>query len=187
MRKFLVRIFVLSFLILVLSACSESNNIVGRYVADWDEKIYYEMKDDGTYITNNLMDGLEDSGKGKYDVDANSYITTFINSDEKWSMGIGYLYKDTICSIFVGEIPNGTNKVELVSADAVDVENTWKIFFDDDKYRYVFVSNNQEFIISTGTFRIDGKNIICNPTEGQNVHLFIDSEKLYSVEYRKAE
>ena len=184
MKKRIFNIVLMSFCVYTLSACSNANNIVGKYEADWDKTIYYEFREDGTYSTNYIQ-GSEDSGEGTYTVDENNYVVTYINGTDNHRGNVGYIYGEHICTMFIGEMPNGNNEVVLTDSLSIDSAYRFEIRFNKNNYKYVFVSDNEEFVISEGTFCIEKKSIICDVMSGQEVKLFLEDDVLYSVEYNK--
>lgn len=108
-----------------------------------------------------------------------------INGTDDHTASIGYIYGDYICTMFVGEMPNGNNEVVLTDSLSVGSAYRWEIRFNKNNYKYVFVSEKEEYVISEGTFCIEKKSIICDVTSGQEVKLFIEDDVVYSVEYNK--
>ena len=177
-------ILVIGILLLSLTSCSiNKTTIDGKYINTLNESIYYEFSNDNSYSTNNACDMPIDSSSGSYTITDNELIL-YANNNEDYSMNLGFVYKDYICSSWGGVLPM-TDKNTSVSMTLVDNLILSIEFKEDNTYVYTVTSNGEVVHTENGTYSINNNEVVCT-NEDKKVTTFVEvDDNIYCIEYVK--
>ena len=177
-------ILFIGILLLRLTSCSTNKTTIdGKYINVLDESIYYEFSNDNSYSTNNVWDIPIDSSSGSYTITDNVLIL-YANDNEDYSMNLGFVYKDYICSSWNGVLPM-TDKNTSVSITLVDNLTLSIEFKEDNTYVYTVTSNGEIVHTENGTYSINSNEVVCT-NEDKQITTFIEvDDNIYCIEYVK--
>lgn len=172
-------------LLLSLTACSANENTIeGKYINTLDNSIYYTFSDDGTYLTNDVWDMPIDSSEGSYTITGNGLIL-YANSDEDYSMNLGIIYKDYICSVWEGTLPENYSDKTL-SKQLIDGFILTFTFNEDKNYEFTVISDKNETVFTeNGIYSINNDKVVCENNSGETSEFINGDDKIYCIEYVK--
>lgn len=180
--KIIISVF--CFILLGLTACtSNPKAIEGKYVSTFDKSVYYIFSKDNTYTTNDAWDISIDSSSGSYAITDNTLIL-YANDNEDYSMNLGFVYENYICSSWEGVLPIA-DKSTSVSMTLVDNLILFIEFKEDNTYKYTVTSNEEVVHTENGTYSINNKEVVCT-NEDKQITTFIEvDDSIYCIEYVK--
>ena len=177
-------ILFIGILLLSLTSCSTNKTTIdGKYINILDESIYYEFSNDNSYLTNNVWNIPIDSTSGSYTITDNELIL-YANNNEDYSMNLGFVYKDYICSSWKGVLPmidkNTSVSMTLVDSLMLSIE-----FKEDNTYVYTVISNGEIKHTENGIYSINSNEVICT-NEDKQITTFVEvDDNIYCIEYVK--
>ena len=177
-------ILFIGILLLSLTSCSTNKTIIdGKYINVLDKSIYYDFSNDNSYSTNNAWDIPIDSLSGSYTIIDNELIL-YANGSKEYSMNLGFVYKDYICSSWDGVLPM-TDKNTSVSMTLVDSLILSIEFKEDNTYVYTATSNKEVVHTENGTYSVNSNEVVCT-NEDKEVTTFVEvGDNIYCIEYVK--
>lgn len=164
-------IFIILILIMsVLSACSsDGKKINAKYVSIYDNSHYLEFKKDGSLINSDwkvISDGEE---KVKdcfiYKIDEKGIITAvdtteYEGHDSFDEYEIGIMYKNYICIIWEGKLPQNYTYATVSNELGEDLTLTYN-FYDDKTYEFMASGRGETSYLENGTYSINGNEVVC--------------------------
>lgn len=177
-------ILFIGILLLSLTSCSTNKTTIdGKYINVLDESIYYDFSNDNSYSTNNAWDIPIESSSGSYTIIDNELIL-YANDNEEYSMNLGFVYKDYICSSWDGVLPmvdkNTSVSMTLVDSLILSIE-----FKEDNTYEYTVTSNGEVVCTENGAYSINSNEVVCT-NEDKQITTFIEvDDSIYCIEYVK--
>lgn len=167
---------------LSLTACSSKQNVIkGKYIADFDDSIYYIFYEDNTYETNYDWDLSVDSSKGLYTISEGNI--TLYNENGDYTYEIGCVYKDYIGSWWRGILPEAYDDV-TITTELGDLILEYNIK-EDKTYEYIVTSDGQVVHTENGMYLINNDKVICT-SESDETHTFINADnRTYCIDYVK--
>lgn len=178
-------ILFIGILLLSLTSCSTNKTTIdGKYINVLDESIYYNFSSDNSYSTNNAWDIPIDSSSGSYTITDNELIL-YANDNENYSMNLGFVYKDYICSSWDGVLPMA-DKNTSVSTNLADNLILSIEFKEDNTYEYTVTSDGEVVHTENGTYSINNNEVVCtNKHKQTTTFINIEDNNIYCIEYVK--
>lgn len=177
-------ILFIGILLLSLTSCSTNKTTIdGKYINVLDESIYYNFSSDNSYSTNNAWDMPIDSSSGSYTITDNELIL-YANDNEDYSMNLGFVYKDYICSSWDGVLPmtdkNAFASTTLINNLILSIE-----FKEDNTYEYTVTSDGEVVHTENGIYSIDNNKVVCTNEDKQTTTFINVEDNIYCIEYTK--
>lgn len=184
MKKNIIIIMFAFIILFSLTSCSTNKKTInGRYTSTIDNTIYCEFSNDGSYITNNNWDMSADSSSGSYNITDNKLVV-YASGNENYSMYIGTIYNDYICSVWEGDLPEEYDNTTITNKLADDFILSF-VFNKDKSYEYTVTSNNNIVFSESGKYSISDNNVICTSNSNTTSTFFKDNNIVYCIEYIK--
>ena len=182
MKRNTTVILFIGILLLNLTSCSINKaTIDGKYINTLDESIYYEFSNDNSYSTNNTWDIPIDSSSGSYTITDNELIL-YANNNEDYSMNLGFVYKDYICSSWDGVLPM-TDKSTSASMALVGNLILSIDFREDNTYEYTVTSDGEVVHTENGTYLINNNEVVCINADKKTTTFILVDDNIYCIEY----
>lgn len=177
-------ILFIGILLLSLTSCSTNKTTIdGKYINTLDNSIYYDFSNNNSYSTNNAWDIPIDSSSGSYAITDNELVL-YANDNEDYSMNLGFVYKDYICSYWDGVLPM-INKNTSVSMTLVENLILFVEFKEDNTYKYTVTSDGEVVHTENGTYSINNNEVVCINTENKITTFINVDNNIYCIEYVK--
>lgn len=174
-----------------LTGCGTNKNTFdGKYTDVGDSSIYYELSKDGTYTTNNPgedMEGVPFSDYGTYSIE-NGEVILFAGDDPddpEFTYYMGYVYKDTICSKWEGELPSKKQDFEIFVQPFEQFSSKYQ-FNENGEYEYTVTGENNKLIIrKKGVYNIEKNKVTCEDDDGLIDTFYSTEDGIYRVDFIK--
>lgn len=167
-----------------LTSCSTNlKTLNGKYIATFDNTIFYEFSNNGTYITNDNWDLGVDSSSGSYDI-TDSNIFLYASDNKDYYISLGTICDNYICSIWEGDLPEKYNNTIITNQLSNDCILSYT-FNKDKSYKYTVTSNNNIVFSESGEYSINSNKVICTNNDDTTSTFFKDNNIVYCIEYIK--
>lgn len=176
-------ILFIGILLLSFVSCSTNKSTInGKYISVLDESIYYDFSNN-SYSTNDVWDIPINSSSGSYTITDHELIL-YANDNKDYSMNLGFIYKDYICSSWDGTLPIADKNTSVTMAIIDNLILSVK-FEENNRYEYTVTSDGEIVYTENGTYSINNDEVICTNEDNVNTTFINIDDKTYCIEYVK--
>ena len=176
-------ILFIGILLLSFVSCSTNKSTInGKYISVLDESIYYDFSNN-SYSTNDVWDIPINSSSGSYTI-TDHELFLYANDNKDYSMNLGFIYKDYICSSWDGTLPIADKNTSVTMAIIDNLILSVK-FEENNRYEYTVTSDGEVVHTENGTYSINNDEVICTNEDNVNTTFINIDDKTYCIEYVK--
>lgn len=180
-KKQIAALFLSLFLLGMSAGCSKETEVYGKYVSMYDDSVYYEFFEDGTFSTNDPKKyiSIDPTQGGTYEVEDN--VLELIGWDDPRANIRFGICKTYLCSLpWEGELPKRYMDTTIMTEDG----NLVYKFYKDKTFDYTCTINGEIVREEKGTYTIKGAKVICKRGDVTDIYITYD-DKVYFILYEK--
>lgn len=186
-RKSLLKVLItLVCVLFIFVGCSSAHSLDGKWISLYDDSIYYNFDNKGNYSTNDNRFTDEESRTGTSKI-INKKVELYINGNEKYTINLGYIYKNYICTAWTGVLPK-TKKDETIISLSLGEQFVYNYTFNNDgTYNYCLIDDGvvAEEYNDKGTYTVNKNVVICTNNDGNEFIFFDTPNGILSAQYKR--